>query len=89
MKELAEKLSELIKGQVGVQAYLKAYQTIRKNAEASRLRKKKQRMADVILDPEKAILQKRRKNERTRDSRRRKTLERNPARDRGLSAPLE
>ena len=80
VSELAEQVGELIKSKVGLSAYMKTYQMIRKNAETARLRKKKQQKIDMILDPEKAIKQKQHKNEKRREGRRRKLLHHRPSR---------
>ena len=58
--------------------YLKAYQTIRKNAEAARAKRKRDRALALVLDPAAAIKRKQKRNEHSRVMRQRKYLKYKP-----------
>ena len=76
--QLAEQVDEIVKQTVGNQKYMKAYQTIRKNAEASRLRRKRERALEVVVDPESAIKRKQQRNDHARKRRQQKYLQYKP-----------
>ena len=77
---LAEEVGEIIKEKVGMESYLKAYQTVRKNAEISKLKRKQERKMDMVANPRKAIKEREKQRQKSKFAKKRKLLARKPDR---------
>ena len=63
-----------------MESYLKAYQTVRKNAEISKLKRKQVRKMDMVANPRKAIKEREKQRQKSKFAKKRKLLARKPDR---------
>ena len=72
LSSLAQEVVDLMKGACGKEAFTMAYAHMQRGVAVARERRRSKAALEAVVDPEKSLLRKRRKNELKRESKRRR-----------------